>query len=275
MSDREPVTSAVTLDPVITDPALADPVLVATNVGKRFAGIAALVDVSVSLGRGELVALIGPNGAGKTTLFNCLSGMLRPDSGTILLKGRNLAGLAPYRRAQLGLARTFQRIELFGTLTVREHLLVADRAQRSGASLWRDLTGRSRPTTEERERCDSVLELVGLTSFADRPAHSLTLGTGRVVELARALVCEPDLLFLDEPSSGLDHRETDEMATVLEQVKREHGTAILLCEHDVAFVERLASRTYVLDCGKVIAAGPTAEVLVRPEVRKAYLGQSV
>jgi len=251
----------------------ADPVLVANDVGKRFEGVTALVDVSVHLLPGELVALIGPNGAGKTTLFNCLAGVLRPDSGRVRLKGRDLAGLAPHQRAQLGLARTFQRIELFGSLTVREHLLVADRAQRQGASLWRDLTGRSRPSTEERKRCDEVLALVGLTEHADRHAHSLTLGTGRVVELARALVCEPDLLFLDEPSSGLDHRETDEMGTVLEEVRRERGTAILLCEHDVAFVERLASRTYVLDCGRLIAEGPTSEVLTRPEVRTAYLGQ--
>jgi len=258
---------------MITMPETQESVLVADHVGKRFAGIAALTDVSVRLEPGELVALIGPNGAGKTTLFNCLSGLLRPNSGTILLKGHDLAGLAPHKRAQLGLARTFQRIELFGSLTVQDHLLVADRAQRGGASLWRDLTGRSRPTAAERERCAAVLELVGLSDHADRPAHSLTLGTGRVVELARALVCEPDLLFLDEPSSGLDHRETDEMATVLEQVRREHGTAVLLCEHDVAFVERLASRTYVLDCGRLIAEGPTAEVLAQPEVVTAYLGQ--
>ena len=251
----------------------SDPVLVANHIGKRFDGIAALVDVSVRLAPGELVALIGPNGAGKTTLFNCLSGVLRPDSGQILMKGRELAGLPPHKRAQLGLGRTFQRIELFGGLTVREHLLVADRAQRGGASLWRDLVGRSRPSAEERERCDDVLELVGLAEHADRPAHSLTLGTGRVVELARALVCQPDLLFLDEPSSGLDHRETDEMAAVLEQVRQGRGTAILLCEHDVAFVERLASRTYVLDCGRLIADGPTAEVLTSPEVRTAYLGR--
>lgn len=254
---------------------MPDPVLVADHVGKRFEGIAALLDVSLHLGPGELVALIGPNGAGKTTLFNCLSGLLRPDSGTVLLQGSDLSGLAPHQRARLGLARTFQRIELFGSLTVREHLLVADRAQHRGASLWRDLTGRSRATTEERDRCDAVLELVSLTPYADRTAQSLTLGTGRLVELARALVCEPSLLFLDEPSSGLDHRETDEMATVLEHVQRSGGTAILLCEHDVAFVERLASRTYVLDCGALIAEGPTAEVLARPEVRTAYLGTEV
>jgi len=251
----------------------ADPVLVATNVGKRFEGIAALVDVSVALDAGELVALIGPNGAGKTTLFNCLSGVLRPDSGTVRLKGRDLAGLAAHERARLGMARTFQRMELFGSLTVRDHLLVADRSTHRSGGLFRDLTGRSRPSADERARCDAVLELVGLTAVADRPASSLTLGHGRIIELARALMCEPDLLFLDEPSSGLDHRETDEMGTVLEHVRAERGTAILLCEHDVAFVERLASRSYVLDCGRLIAEGPTREVLGTAAVRTAYLGQ--
>jgi len=247
--------------------------LVATGVEKRFEGIAALIDVSVQLRPGELVALIGPNGAGKTTLFNCLSGYLRPDSGRITMKGRDLAGLAPHQRARMGLARTFQRIELFGGLTVRDHLIVADRARRASGSLWRDLTGRARTTADERNRCDAVLELVGLTDEAERPAPSLTLGRGRVVELARALMCEPDLLFLDEPSSGLDHKETDEMGTVLEQIRDERGTAILLCEHDVGFVERLASRSYVLDLGRLVAEGPTGEVLARPEVRRAYLGQ--
>jgi branched-chain amino acid transport system ATP-binding protein len=252
---------------------MSEPVLVATHVGKRFDGIAALVDMSLHLDAGELVALIGPNGAGKTTLFNCLSGALKPDNGSVQLKGRDLAGLPTHERARLGLARTFQRIELFGGLTVREHLLVADRSMRRGGGLFRDLTFRSRPTADEMARCDAVLELVGLSDEGDRPAHSLTLGAGRVVELARALVCEPDVLFLDEPSSGLDHNETDEMGTVLEHIRADRGTAILLCEHDVAFVERLSNRCYVLDCGRLIAEGPTREVLARPEVRNAYVGQ--
>ncbi len=251
---------------------MSEPLLVANEIGKRFEGIAALASVSVAIDAGELVALIGPNGAGKTTLFNCLSGVLRPDTGRVLLRGEDLAGLAPHQRARRGLGRTFQRIELFGSLTVREHLLVADRARRHGASLWRDLTGRSRATSDEQARCDATLELVGLTDHAERPAHSLSLGTGRVVELARALMCDPVVLFLDEPSSGLDHRETDEMGAVLEQIRVERGTAILLCEHDVGFVRQLASRTYVLDCGRLIAAGETNEVLGRAEVRMAYLG---
>lgn len=247
--------------------------LEAHGVTKRFDGIAALVDISVHVGEGELVALIGPNGAGKTTLFNCLSGVLRPDEGAVRLRGRDVLGLAPHARARLGLARTFQRIELFGAMSVRDHLLVADRARSGEGGFWRDLTGRSRPTAAEVDRCEDILALVGLGDVAEQPASSLSLGRGRIVELARALMCRPDLLFLDEPSSGLDVRETSEMGTVLETVRRERGTAILLCEHDVPFVQRLAGRTYVLDVGRLIAEGPTDEVLADERVRAAYLGQ--
>jgi branched-chain amino acid transport system ATP-binding protein len=246
--------------------------LEATGITKRFAGITALDDVSVRVDAGELVALIGPNGAGKTTLFDCLAGVVRPDAGTVRFDGRDLRGLAPYERSRLGLARTFQQIELFAGLTVLEHLLVADRAQRLRGAFMRDLLAGSRPTADELDRCAAVLDLVGLVGDADRPAESLTLGRGRVVELARALVCQPRLLFLDEPSSGLDATETQEMEVVLEQVRSGHDAAVLLCEHDVAFVERLASRTYVLDSGRLIAEGPTADVLTRTEVRTAYLG---
>jgi branched-chain amino acid transport system ATP-binding protein len=249
------------------------PLLVAEEIGKSYQGITALLDVSVTVDRGELVALIGPNGAGKTTLFDCLSGVQTPDRGRVHFDGQDLAGLPAYRRARLGLARTFQRIELFPGLTVRDHLLVADRAQRLRGGMLRDLTARSRPKPDEIDRCDAVLEQLGLEADADRPAETLSLGRGRVVELGRALVCQPQLLFLDEPSSGLDESETDEMAEVLESVQRESDMAIVLCEHDVAFVERLATRTYVLDTGRLIAEGATGEVMTSPQVRAAYLGE--
>jgi branched-chain amino acid transport system ATP-binding protein len=249
-----------------------DPMLQAIGISKRFSGIAALSHVSLEVGRHEMVGLIGPNGAGKTTLFNCLAGVFEPDEGRVVLDGRDLGGMPPYRRSLLGVARTFQRIELFAGLTVREHLLVAARAQRCRGALFRDLVGRSKPTADERELCEATIELVGLGAEAEAPAQSLPLGRGRVVELARALVCQPRLLFLDEPSSGLDGRETGDMATVLEQVHRERELAILLCEHDVPFVERLAARTYVLDVGVLIAEGTTADVLADPAVRRAYLG---
>ena len=247
-------------------------VLEARGVTKRFAGIAALNDVSIQVDRGETVGLIGPNGAGKSTLFNCLAGVIRPDHGTIFLDGRDLDGLSSYRRARLGLARTFQQIELFSGLTVLDHLVVSVRAQQQSGGWWRDLLGRSRPTAAELATCDAVLELVGLANDAERPVESLSLGRARVVELARALACSPRLLFLDEPSSGLDAQETGAMAVVIEKVRSESDVAVLLCEHDVEFVRRLARRTVVLDCGIQIAEGPTDEVLEEPAVRAAYLG---
>jgi branched-chain amino acid transport system ATP-binding protein len=250
------------------------PLLAASGVSKRFAGIAALDDVTVDVHTGELVALVGPNGAGKSTLFNCLSGVLVPDRGSVVFDGRTLKGLAPHARAQLGLSRTFQQVELFSGMTVLDHLLVAVRAPRQRGAVWRDLCGRSRPTGDEMAQCTEVLDLVGLSTDAHRRIETLSLGRGRVVELARALVTRPRLLFLDEPTSGLDPYETTEIAEVLEQVRRQREIAVLLSEHDVPFVERLATRTVVLDCGRVIAEGPTADVLSRPDVRAAYLGTS-
>ena len=249
-----------------------EPLLEAVEVSKRFAGIAALSAVSLTVARGETVALIGPNGAGKSTLFNCMAGVLRPDSGVVRFDGRDLGRLPPYRRARLGLGRTFQQIELFPGMTVLDHVLVSARSRERAGGLLRDLTGRSRATADELERCHGTLELVGLGRDADRPIESLSLGRARVVELARALVRDPVLLFLDEPSSGLDVHETDAMAHVIETVRQEREIAVVLCEHDVSFVSRLASRTAVLDCGRCIAQGPTAEVLELPEVRLAYLG---
>ena len=251
------------------------PLLDAVGVSKRFAGILALSEVSVAVWPGEFVAVIGPNGAGKSTLFNCLSGVLRPDAGTVTFDGQRLDGLRPAQRARRGIARTFQRIELFAGMTVRDHLLVADRARTRTGGLWADILRGGRPTAAEMERCDAMLELVGLTDVADRPAESLPLGKGRLVELGRALMTRPSLVFLDEPSSGLDRAETVEMGDALETVRQQEGTAIVLIEHDVPMVQRLAARTYVLDYGQLIAAGPTAEVMQDERVRTAYLGVTV
>jgi len=246
--------------------------LEARDISKRFAGIAALDHVSMQVDAGEFVGLIGPNGAGKTTFFNCLYGFLRPDRGLVLFDGDDITRLATYRRARLGLARTFQRTELFAGMSVREHLLVAERARTMGVTLWRDFLPRNRVSDDERALADEMLELLGLADQADRPVESLSLGRTRLVELGRALMTQPRLLFLDEPSSGLDRAETDEMATVLVDAQRERGTAIVLIEHDIDLVQTVTSRLYVLDYGKLIASGDTATVLADPDVRHAYLG---
>jgi branched-chain amino acid transport system ATP-binding protein len=245
----------------------------ARGMTKRFAGIMALEDVSLSVEPGEAVALIGPNGAGKTTLFNCLLGMLRPDSGSVVFDGRDITRAPVHRRARLGLGRTFQRIELFSGMSVRDHLQIGAWAQLGAGRLWRDCLNLSQPTAEQRQRVDHTLELLGLEDVADHPVDSLSLGRGRLVELGRALMTEPTLLLLDEPSSGLDQDETQEMVGALQEAQRQSGTAVLLVEHDVEMVQAFAARLYVLDFGRLIAEGRTAEVMADEGVRKAYLGE--
>ena len=250
------------------------PLLVAENVTVRFAGITALDDVSLQVAEREVVGLIGPNGAGKTTLFNCLFGMLRPDRGTVRFGGTPIGGLPTHRRARLGIGRTFQRIELFPGLTVREHLLVAERTRRRKVALWKDVFGAGRADADERSRIDATLDLLDLTGEADRPIEALSLGHGRLVEVGRALMTEPRLLLLDEPSSGLDRSETRALAATLRVVHENRGTAMLLVEHDLDMVLDLVGRIYVLDFGTMIAAGPADEVLRDAKVRKAYLGET-
>ena len=246
--------------------------LEAIDIRKTFSGIVALDGLSIAIGDGERVGLIGPNGAGKTTFFNCVLGVLRPDRGTVLLHGKDVSNLRVHRRAQQGIGRTFQRIELFAELTVREHLLIAERTRRGDGRLWKDLIGQGKPRADEIARCDEVLSLLGLSEVATEPIEHLSLGKGRLVEVGRALMTQPSLLLLDEPSSGLDRQETADLARTLREVQAEQGFAILLVEHDVEFVSGFTERVYVLDFGVMIAEGPTAEVLQSDIVRRAYLG---
>ena len=244
----------------------------AVGITKSFSGIRALDDVTLRVVEGERVGLIGPNGAGKTTLFNCILGTLRPDSGSVILNGVDLGSLPVHRRARMGMGRTFQRIELFSDTTVVEHLLIAERVRQGNGALWKDLLGRGRPTSDEIRRCAEVLDLLGLTDLAEEPIETLSLGQGRLVEVGRALVTGPRLLLLDEPSSGLDRAETDALAATLAEIQREKGFAVLLVEHDVELVAAFTDRTYVLDFGRLIANGPTEEMMADAEVRRAYLG---
>jgi branched-chain amino acid transport system ATP-binding protein len=193
-------------------------------------------------------------------------------SGVVLLDGDDVSGLPVHQRARRGIGRTFQRIELFGGTTVREHLLIAERVRRGDGRLWRDLIGRGRPKADELEACEHVLDLLGLTPLADEPIEQLSLGQGRLVEVGRALMTRPRILLLDEPSSGLDRKETADLATTLRTVQADQGFAILLVEHDVELVASFTERSYVLDFGTLIAEGPTVEVLDDPAVRAAYLG---
>ena len=251
----------------------AGPILSVRSVSKSFGGIQAVHSITFDVAPGECVGLVGPNGAGKTTLFNCVCGQLRPETGDIVFDGTHLIGMPIYKRARLGIGRTYQKVEVFTDMTVREHLMVAERARRGEARLWRDLLNLSKPTKDEEERVDATLELVGITRLAGTSVNALGLGNCRLVELARALAAEPKILLADEPSSGLDLHETAEVAAVLRQVQQERGTAILLVEHDLTMVADVVDRTIVMDLGAMLAEGTFDEVMADPVVRHAYLGQ--
>ena len=250
----------------------AGPLLSVAGVTKIFGGIVAVDGVTFDVRAGESVGLVGPNGAGKTTLFNCICGQLRPERGSVELDGRDLLGLPTYKRARLGVSRTYQRIEVFPDMTVRQHLVVAVRARWATGRLWRDMLNMSSVTPAERDRVDAVLDLVGIAENADVPVASLGLGSCRLVELARALVSDPVLLLADEPSSGLDVSETAELAGVLRTLQREKGLALLLVEHDLGMVGEVVDRTIVMNLGVVIAEGTFDSVMADPAVRHAYLG---
>jgi branched-chain amino acid transport system ATP-binding protein len=247
----------------------------ARNVTVRFGGLVALDDVSLSVPAGTIVGLVGPNGAGKTTLFGVISGLLHPQEGEVFLGGHRVTHWSPSKRARLGMARTFQQLELFMGLTVREHIVLGYRVRNQRRRLWSDLlTAGSlhRAGDEERQRADQLIDLLGLRSVANIPAAALPLGTARRVEVARALATDPSIVLLDEPSSGLDAHETAQLGAALRTVVDEERVSLLLVEHDVAMVLGLSSQVAVLDFGVRIAHGSPDEIRNDPAVRTAYLG---
>jgi branched-chain amino acid transport system ATP-binding protein len=243
-----------------------------TGLTKRFGDIVALSEVSLRVEESESVGVVGPNGAGKTTLFDCVLGVVQPDGGQMLFGEARIDGMPPFRRSRLGIGRTFQRLELFSSMTPREHLLVTERVRGGGGRLWKDVVGLGRPRADEHRTADEILELVGLSDVADVPVEALSLGRCRLVELARALIGPLRLLMLDEPSSGLDENERATLVDVLRRVRHERGVATLVVEHDLDLVVSVVDRLVVLDVGRVIADGLVDEVMADPAVRRAYLG---
>ncbi len=251
---------------------MADRLLVASSISKQFGGIVALSEVSFEVAPGEAVGIIGPNGAGKTTLFNCLLGLEAPDAGTVMFDGVRIDRLPVWKRGRLGIGRTYQLLELFSGMTVADHLLVAEQAHAGTFRLWRDLLHRGGPTPKELHHVEEVLDLLGLGALADRPVDGLGLAHARLVELGRAMMGRPRLLMLDEPSSGLDAADTARIASILADVRRAEGTAVVLVEHDLPLVKTVVDRLCVLDFGRMLADGGVDEVLADSEVRRAYLG---
>jgi branched-chain amino acid transport system ATP-binding protein len=243
--------------------------LEAQEVTVRFGGKAALNHTSIAVERGAITGLIGPNGAGKTTLFNVVCGLLAPQGGQVVLDGTDMTSAPPHRRARLGLARTFQRLELFTSLTVRDNVRVGGDIRNRWST--RGFGGLRRGRGDAGDEADRIIELTGLGAIADREVSEIPTGQARVVELARALMTRPSVLLLDEPAAGQTERETEAFGGLLRRLAGD-GLAVCLVEHDMTLVMDVCQTIHVLDYGRTIAAGPPDRVRNDPAVIAAYLG---
>jgi branched-chain amino acid transport system ATP-binding protein len=252
------------------------PILQVKDLRKEFGGLMAVFDVSFAVVPGEIVALIGPNGAGKTTIFNLISGVLPPTGGTIHLGDNLLNGLGPHAIAGLGLARTFQSLRLFGNMTVLENVMVGRHVKTAYGLLSAALRLPRAQRQEHMMRASAMeqLDRVGLADKSGENTTSLSFGQQRLVEIARALATEPQLLLLDEAGSGLNQPEKEELSCLISKIRAE-GTTVLLVEHDMHFVMGLSDRIVVLDYGQKIAEGTPAQIQTNDRVIDAYLGEEI
>ncbi|CAM8627754.1 LivG ABC-type branched-chain amino acid transport systems, ATPase component [Acidimicrobiia bacterium] len=236
-------------------------ILSTQDIVVRFGVLQAVSQASIEVVEGRVTGLIGPNGAGKTTLFNVITGLQEPTAGKVFFDGKDITNKNPFKRARMGIARTFQKLEVFGSLSARENILVAAEQRKT----W------DRSGFDPNQVCDEILEKVGLSDVSEFMVGTLPTGTARLVELARALASNPKVLLLDEPSSGLNEEETEEMAGLLRKLVDE-GLGVLLVEHDMSFVMGTCQFIHVLDFGTIIATGTPAEVQANAQVQAAYLG---
>jgi ABC-type branched-subunit amino acid transport system ATPase component len=252
------------------------PVAEAKGISVSFGGVKALVEVDLAVPPGAVVGLVGPNGAGKTTLLGVMSGLTHSNAGTVEVQGKDLTGGLPQDFATAGVARTFQHAGLLNEVSVRNHLVLARRIVHRKHHLLTDLfgLGLGAQSSDEDDLVDEVMRNLGLDTVARRLPSEIPLGTRRLVEVAQALLFEPKLLMLDEPSAGLDTAETQAFAKVLESARERYGFSVLLVEHDLDFVLYVSKLLYVLDFGHIIGVGAPREVLNSDAVRTAYLGST-
>lgn len=255
------------------------PILEIADLGIAFGGVQALKGISLGLAEGEILAIIGPNGAGKTTLFNCVSGLYKPGEGDIRYRGSSIKGLKPHGVARLGIARTFQNIELFTHMTTVDNLLLGRHLYMktgvlSGMALLGPLTPAAREETAHRKKVEEIMDFLDLQAARKEYVGGLPYGTQKVIELGRALAMEPKVLLLDEPAAGMNHEEKEDLQIWIEDIREVFGVSILLIEHDMKFVGVISDRVVALNYGEKIAEGTMEEVRAHPEVVKAYLGSA-